>query len=157
MSQAFDHISKFLREKMRMSHIYQPVMLGHLLERGGQATVTSIAKAILLHDPTQVEYYKYIVKRYPGPVLSNPKKDLVERNGNSYAIKKFEDLSDEDIEKLLNICDEQLLEYLDSKKPVHGITVDPLLDTYQGPRFTRFLRTPSTGVNYVAHPRNMWR
>ena len=114
MSQTFDHISKFLREEMRMSHIYQPVMLRHLLERGGQATVTSIAKAILLHDPTQVEYYKHIVKRYPGSVLSNPKKDLVERNGNSYAIKNFEDLSDADIEKLLNICDEKLVEYLDS-------------------------------------------
>lgn len=114
VSQTFDHISKFLREEMRMSHIYQPVMLRHLLERGGQATVTSIAKAILLHDPTQVEYYKHIVKRYPGSVLSNPKKDLVERNGNSYAIKNFEDLSDADIEKLLNICDEKLVEYLDS-------------------------------------------
>ncbi len=116
MPETFDHISKFLREKMRMSHIYQPVMLKHLLENRGQATVTSIAKAILLHDPTQVEYYKHIVRRYRGPVLSNPEKDLVERNGNSYAIKNFEALSNSDVKNLLKICDAQLTEYLDSKR-----------------------------------------
>jgi ATP adenylyltransferase len=37
MSQQFDDLNDFIRNKMRMSHIYQPVMLMELLKRGGSA------------------------------------------------------------------------------------------------------------------------
>ena len=58
MSEAFERLSRFINEEMRMSHIYQPEMLIHLLENGGQASTTSIAKAILLQDPTQTNTTK---------------------------------------------------------------------------------------------------
>ena len=32
-------LETFIRQKMRMSHIYQPVMLRVLLAQGGQATI----------------------------------------------------------------------------------------------------------------------
>ena len=37
----------FISKKMRMSHIYQPVMIKALLENDGQATTEEIAKALL--------------------------------------------------------------------------------------------------------------
>jgi hypothetical protein len=43
---------------MRMSHVYQPVMLTCLLTNRGHASVTDIARSILQHDESQVEYYE---------------------------------------------------------------------------------------------------
>lgn len=53
-------LADFIRRRMRMSHVYQPVMLAALLREGGSLPVEEIAKAILLHDESQVEYYEKI-------------------------------------------------------------------------------------------------
>ena len=55
---------------MRMSHIYQPVMLLTLLQQGGKCSETEIAKAISIHDPTQIEYYEAITRNMVGRVLT---------------------------------------------------------------------------------------
>ena len=55
---------------MRMSHVYQPAMLIECLNRGGSATVTDIARNLLGHDISQVEYYEYITKNMVGRVLT---------------------------------------------------------------------------------------
>ena len=54
-----------------MSHIYQPVMLIEILKKGGYASAKQIAKAILNHDPTQVDYYQEVVKNMVGKVLTS--------------------------------------------------------------------------------------
>ena len=38
---SYDRLHEFIAEKMRMSHIYQPVMLRVLLENGGRASKTA--------------------------------------------------------------------------------------------------------------------
>jgi hypothetical protein len=38
------NLSDFISQKMRMSHIYQPVMLMELPRRGGRASADEIAK-----------------------------------------------------------------------------------------------------------------
>ena len=48
----------FIQNRMRMSHVYQPVMLMTLLRSDGKASTTRIAKAILEHDESQIEYYE---------------------------------------------------------------------------------------------------
>jgi ATP adenylyltransferase len=53
----YAELKGFLIEKMRMSHIYQPVMIKHLLRNKGVATDTDIAREISLQDPSQIEYY----------------------------------------------------------------------------------------------------
>ena len=61
MSDKFDALSNFILNEMRMSHIYQPVMLIELLERRGSASVTEIAKALLGNDSSQLEYYLSLI------------------------------------------------------------------------------------------------
>ena len=61
----------FITHQMRMSHIYQPVMLKVLLENGGQATTEEIAKSLLAYDQSQVEYYSLRTKAMVGKVLTN--------------------------------------------------------------------------------------
>ena len=57
MTDSHHRLSEFITKRMRMSHIYQPLMLKVLLEAGGTASKETIAKAFLLPDPGQVEYY----------------------------------------------------------------------------------------------------
>ena len=49
-SLAYTQLKDFITNRMRMSHIYQPVMLQVMLEHGGRASREEIAKAILDHD-----------------------------------------------------------------------------------------------------------
>src|SRR5580692_9805614 len=62
----------FIQNKMRKSHVYQPVMLMTLLKSDGKASATAIAKAILKQDESQIEYYEKIVGNMVGRVLRIP-------------------------------------------------------------------------------------
>ena len=69
-SKEYKKLSNFITKQMRMSHIYQPVMLIELLGRKGSASTTEIAKALLGYDISQVEYYEHITKNMVGKVLT---------------------------------------------------------------------------------------
>ena len=69
---------------MRMSHIYQPVMIKELLQSGGKASIRNIAAAFLSRDESQLEYYEQITKNMPGKVLG--KHGVVEREDNEYRL-----------------------------------------------------------------------
>src|SRR5437867_2582142 len=85
MAQAsFDTLRHFITARMRMSHIYQPLMLKTMLERGGSASIRQIATAFLNEDESQVEYYEQIVKNMPGRVLT--KHAIVERTGDRFRL-----------------------------------------------------------------------
>jgi ATP adenylyltransferase len=63
-------LEDFILNRMRMSHVYQPVMLKVLLEGNGTATLEEIAKALLSYDLPQIEYYGLRTKRMVGDVLN---------------------------------------------------------------------------------------
>lgn len=54
------YLETFIKDKMSMSHIYQPVMIKTILEHGGKADKRNIAKTILSYDFSQIEYYEGI-------------------------------------------------------------------------------------------------
>lgn len=62
----FGQLRAFIEKSMRMSHIYQPLMLMTLLEKGGRATVREIATGILIHDESQIEYYERLPRTWLG-------------------------------------------------------------------------------------------
>ena len=55
----FEDLVQFLERDMRMSHVFQPVMLRLLLGRNGRAS------------RSQLEYYSEITKNMVGRVLAN--------------------------------------------------------------------------------------
>ena len=57
----FSDLKDFLINRMRMSHIYQPVMLMTLLKNGGVASVESLAKDLLINDQSQIGYYVTVI------------------------------------------------------------------------------------------------
>ena len=99
----------FIQNCMRMSHVYQPVMLMTLLEGGGQASTTAIAKAILNHDESQIEYYEKIVGNMVGRVLRSH--GLVKKEGGDYVLCLDEKLTENETAHLLELCSEKLTEY----------------------------------------------
>jgi len=63
-------LHNYITNRMRMSHIYQPVMLKVLLENDGEASVEQIASALLSYDQSQIEYYGIRTKEMVGKVLT---------------------------------------------------------------------------------------
>jgi len=47
VASSFEHFRDFIQKRMRMSHIYQPVMIRELLKSGGKASIRNIAAAFL--------------------------------------------------------------------------------------------------------------
>ncbi len=99
----------FIENRMRMSHVYQPVMLMTLLQRGGKASITQIAKAILDHDESQIEYYEKIVANMVGRVLRSH--GLVKKDGSDYFLCSDEKLTKKETSGLVELCREKLTEY----------------------------------------------
>ena len=64
-------LKHIITKKMRMSHIYQPVMIKTLLQSGGEATTEEIATSLLAYDQSQVEYYSLRTKAMVGKVLTD--------------------------------------------------------------------------------------
>lgn len=110
---SFRALRKFLREDMRMSHIYQPVMIKALLSRNGRCSTRQIAAEILSGDSSQLEYYERITREMPGRVLA--KHGIVARDGGGYVLSGYEKLSADQIRELKALCDLRLKEYLDKR------------------------------------------
>jgi ATP adenylyltransferase len=109
-SDAYAHLKDFLSHKMRMAHVYQPLMLRALIERGGVATLRDIALSFLVHDESQIEYYVEITKRMPGPVLT--RHQLVKREADGYRlISDIKQLTTAEIQELVRLCDEAVANY----------------------------------------------
>jgi len=93
-----------------MSHIYQPVMLIELLRSGGKCSVRQIAKSILTHDESQVEYYESITNNIVGRILR--KHRFVQKQNNSYRLIDYASFSASQREELLELCHSRLGEYV---------------------------------------------
>ena len=114
MSREYEQLSDFISNKMRMSHIYQPAMLIELLKREGSASSREIAKALLSHDVSQIEYYESIAKNMVGRVLTN-NRGITSREKNQYSLNGFEKLDDKERSQLIELCESKISEYLEKR------------------------------------------
>ena len=114
MQTTYKILSDFLSNKMRMSHIYQPVMLMELLSNKGNASVEEIAKQLLIRDPSQIEYYSKITKEMPGRVLGK-NHNLVTKDKQQYSLNDFSKLSDDEVNKLIELCQSKLNDYIERR------------------------------------------
>ena len=114
MASSFETPSRFHPKRMRMSHIYQPVMIRELLRSGGKASIRNIAAAFLARDASQLEYYEQITKDMPGKVLG--KHGIVQRDGDEYRLTiDPSSLSPKERDELVRLCDEAINAYLQKR------------------------------------------
>ena len=106
----FQKLHQFISTEMRMSQVYQPVMLMELLKTDGQASATQIAQAILDKDPTQIEYFTEIVKNMVGKVLTK-NRGITEKDGNSYKLINADQLTNEHVKELIELCQTKIDEF----------------------------------------------
>ena len=76
----FDQLVDFLENKMRLSHIFQPLLIKSLVEAGGSATLRQLAFAFVSQDESQLLYYEKKIKEMPLKVLLNH--EVLRRDGD---------------------------------------------------------------------------
>ena len=104
----FESLKDFLSTRMRMSHVYQPVMIKRLLSSGGTASIRDIAMDILKLDESQLEYYETIVKNMVGRVLAN--REVAVKDGKTFTLEDAASLSQDQVAELIQICDSKISE-----------------------------------------------
>jgi ATP adenylyltransferase len=114
---SFQLLETYIREQMRMSHVYQPVMLQVLLQKGGSASTEDVAKALLSYDRSQVEYYEIRTKNMVGKVLTQNGVIEPVRDGRRIVGYKLNasDLSAHEIDGLVALCQQRLSVYVDQR------------------------------------------
>jgi diadenosine tetraphosphate (Ap4A) HIT family hydrolase len=105
----YEQLLDFVQNRMRMSHVYQPVMLMTLFRGGGSSSISKIARSILTHDESQIEYYENVTKNMVGRVLRNH--GIVEKRDSEYSLVGYEDLNEDQVEYLIELCESKLVEY----------------------------------------------
>ncbi len=110
-SKAYVRLQEFLEHHMRMSHIYQPVMIRRILKGGGSASLEEIAAALMVYDRSQLEYYMVRTKNMVGRVLTN--NGIVQpiksgREIQAYQLAENAGLQDAEIQDLIRICDQKI-------------------------------------------------
>lgn len=74
----FEELIEFIENRMRLSHIYQPLLIKSLVEAGGSATLRQLALNFLSQDETQIRYYEHKIRKMPLRVLLTH--DVVKRD-----------------------------------------------------------------------------
>lgn len=107
----------FIQNRMRMSHIYQPVMIKALLQSGGEATTEEIATSLLAYDQSQLEYYSLRTKNMVGKVLTN--NGVVEpiKNGRQITGYRLTETTHTEAQRatLEAMCDDAITEYISKR------------------------------------------
>ena len=109
----FPDLKHFLIKRMRMSHIYQPVMLMTLLKEGGVASIETLSKKLLIEDKSQQEYYGNITRNMVGRVLNNH--GIVQKDGKIFKLRDYETYTEDQRIELIQICQEKLNEYIEKR------------------------------------------
>jgi diadenosine tetraphosphate (Ap4A) HIT family hydrolase/5-methylcytosine-specific restriction endonuclease McrA len=112
-SSAFTRLRDFISTTMQMSHVYQPVMLRALIVKGGKASVSEVAQALLAEDRAQLDYYSEITKRMPGAVLR--KRGVVDYHDGAYSIPGFEELTAAERHELIALCHAKVDQFLQKR------------------------------------------
>lgn len=106
----FLELRDFISKKMRMSHIYQPVMIKSLLINKGKLTDIEIAEQLLKYDGSQIEYYQNVTNNMVGKVLRSH--NIVSKEKNIYSLNGFVNLNKNEIKDLIIECSEKIDEFI---------------------------------------------
>lgn len=112
----FDDLKDFIlsRNRMRMSHIYKPVMLQVVLRQSGAATRDEIASEIMSRDVLQLEHYRRnIVHPMPGKRLVRD--GILKFDGDTYRLASpFDNLSPSMQLELIAACEHRIEDHIKS-------------------------------------------
>ncbi len=129
----FAELKDFLVSRMRLSHIYQPLLIRSLIDCGGAATIRQLATMFLGYDESQILYYEKRLKERPVRVLG--RHGVVSSDGTLVRLMVGK-LTLEQRAELKRICEEKIQEYIKSRGI--GIWDYRLLDQSTVPDLLRY-------------------
>ena len=100
----------FIRNKMRMSHIYQPVVIRSLLDSGNVATVRQLALDLLSSDEAQIRYYEDRIRKMPLRVLR--RHGIVSSDRDGVVRLNVDRITFEERAELRAACDQAIGDFL---------------------------------------------
>ena len=108
----FEELKDFIAKTMRLSHIYQPLMIRALIDAGGSATLRQLAQSFVLQDESQLLFYQDRIRQMPLKVLE--KRGVIKYSDGlvSLATQK---LTLEQKATLRMICEQRLQEYVSKR------------------------------------------
>ncbi len=136
----FEDLIEFVSSQMRMSHIYQPLLIRSLVDAGGSATLRQLAQTFLVQDESQLLYYEKRIKEMPLKVLS--KHGIVRKDGDLVSLET-KDLTLQQKAQVRALCEQKLQEYVQKKGL--GIWDYRLLETDPVPDSSRFIVLKESG------------
>ena len=110
-SKRYIELKDFIQNRMKMSHVYQPVMLAALLKQSGTATSSEIASALLTKDQSQIDYYQHIVNGMVGKVLRSHNLVSKPPRKSDYYLEGYNELNAEEVQQLIALCNEKLKDF----------------------------------------------
>jgi len=108
----FDDLLKFIEEDLRMSHVYQPLLISFLVQSGGAATVRQLAQEFALADEASVLHYEKRIKEMPIPVLA--KRGVVSKKLNLVELQ-VNDLTYAQSSRIRAACEKRIADFLESR------------------------------------------
>lgn len=106
-------LREFLLREMRMTGIYQPVVIRELIKSSnGEVSLEKLAGVIATEDPSSIEYYVQILKAWPHKTLK--KRGICHIPPLSEKFKFFDDVKVSKPQKneLISICNQKITEWL---------------------------------------------
>jgi ATP adenylyltransferase len=109
---AFTRLRDFVTTAMQMSHVYQPVMLRTLIDKGGKASISEVAQALLAEDRA-IDYYREITKRMPGAVLR--RRGVIDYQDGAYSIPGFREMTEVERHEIIALCYAKVDDFLERR------------------------------------------
>jgi len=104
-----EELLDFVEHRMRMSHVYQPLLIRSLLDAGGLATLRQLAVEFARFDEAQIRYYQDRITKMPLPVLA--RHGVLRRDGDLVTLA-LDSMSFEDQAKLRAACEQRIGTFL---------------------------------------------
>lgn len=108
----FKQLLSFVTTRMRMSHIYQPLLIRALVDAGGTATIRQLAHAFLSQDESQLRFYEQRIKEMPLRVLA--KHGVVKHDGQLISLVTT-DLTYVQRAQIKMACEQRMQEYVQKR------------------------------------------
>jgi hypothetical protein len=108
----FEQLVDFLENRMRLNHIFQPLLIKSLVEAGGSATLRQLAFAFVSQDESQLLCYERKIKEMPLKVLLNH--EVLKRDGDLVSLN-ISSLSYPQKATLKMLCEKRLQEYVQKR------------------------------------------
>jgi hypothetical protein len=127
----YEELLDFITRRMRLSHVYQPLIIRALLDAGDLATVRQLALTLLSADEAQAQSYEKRLRQMPLPVLRKHEVVSVDREG--LVRLNVDKMTFQERARLRAACDARLGEFLTARGlgpwSYSLLELDPVPDT----------------------------